>query len=83
MSLYDRIMRLRTDPYIETLPDGVRVAYKSGHKVARHDAAELSVEADELIEECECALSDAVEVHGSMHALKVLNKIKKFKEKNQ
>jgi hypothetical protein len=51
MSLHNDIMNLRTVAYIETLVDPVRVAYKDGHKTARHSAAELALKYERALEE--------------------------------
>lgn len=50
MSLHDRIMSLATG---KDCPDELpaRMLYKQGHRDARHAAAELSIEADQLMEE--------------------------------
>jgi hypothetical protein len=56
MSLHDDIMNIKTHGHIETLPDPVRIAYKNGHKVARHDAAELSAKYESALNEACSAL---------------------------
>ena len=59
MSLHNDIMQLKTEVFIETLPDPVRIAYKNGHKVARHDAAELSAKYESALKEALQSLQTA------------------------
>jgi hypothetical protein len=52
MELHGDIMNLRVPAYVESLPDIERkVAFKTGHKVARHDAAELALKYEVALEE--------------------------------
>jgi hypothetical protein len=50
MSLHDKIMNLPARPIAADEYDHKLMAYKCGHRDARHDAAELSLKYDHLIE---------------------------------
>lgn len=58
MSLHTLIMRLSPDPYIETLPDNIRVAYKNGYNAARFSAYEICLEAETIMTAMNEALED-------------------------
>ena len=57
--LHGRIMNLPCDPSFYVGHD--QVAFKSGHRNARHAAAELAIAADARIKELETALKEAVD----------------------
>ena len=59
MGLHDRIMNVQVRySRGEFLNENEYLRYKEGHGDARHDAAELSLISDELLEALEACLSD-------------------------
>ncbi len=51
MNLHDKIMNLNCVPENMDAEPNQRLAYKVGHRDARHAAAELALKADKLAEE--------------------------------
>jgi hypothetical protein len=51
MALHNKIMNIRAKPPKTWEVPAWRVAFKQGHKQARHDAAELALRADALADE--------------------------------
>lgn len=58
--LHSEIMRIQVLPEIEDYPTGTRIIYKTGHRDARHAAAELANEQDALVERLAGALREMV-----------------------
>lgn len=56
MSLHNDIMNIPCNSEVENYPDSLRLAYKVGHRDARHAAAEMALKADGKIEKCYEAL---------------------------
>lgn len=50
MSLHNDIMNIPANSDVENYPDNLRLAYKVGHRDARHAAAEMALKADSKIE---------------------------------
>jgi predicted ATPase len=61
MNLHNSIMNLPCETLQNSGEYSVHLAYKTGHKVARHQAAELAIQADERIEELEGHLTNILE----------------------
>lgn len=53
MNLHNEIMNIQDDPEQHLFRHSHALAYKTGHRDARHAAAELSQKYDHLIEELE------------------------------
>jgi len=57
MNLHSKIMNI--DPNAEDIKNNqLRLAYKSGHRDARHEAAELAIKTENRIEDLELALDN-------------------------
>ena len=62
MSYHNEIMNIEVkNPQHENMTDRERIAYKLGHRDARHAAAEVANSADTRIEELENAMREALE----------------------
>ena len=59
MSLHDEIMNIQTDKAADEKIHGQIMAYKRGHRDARHAAAELAIEHDLEMEQMKEVLRDA------------------------
>lgn len=64
MSLHNDIMNIQTAPEVENLPVNVRLVYKDGHKDARHEAADLALTYENLVDTLERSLEETLSYVG-------------------
>lgn len=63
MSLHNDIMNIPADAEVETYPFQLRLAYKIGHRDARHAAAEMAITQDRKLEQYRAIIHELLDGH--------------------
>lgn len=70
MSLHNDILSITTDKHVENFPVIARDSFKNGHTVAKHEAAELALTYENLLDLIEGDLEDIFNHHWLSDATK-------------
>lgn len=83
MSLFGDIMNIQTGAHVEDFPQECRLSFNNGHKAARHEAAELALTYENLVDtlerELECMQTYVDSVIILDHVDEMLGAIRKVK----